>query len=76
MVWQVQCHLFLIFPTFVAKSRLFVVIFGMMIVNGMSTPNQESIRSMHKALFSNIDDDDGMAQTIATIQGLRGKHLI
>ncbi|KAK5799427.1 hypothetical protein F5H01DRAFT_357443 [Linnemannia elongata] len=42
-------------------------------VNGMSTPNQESIRSMHKALFSNIDDDDGMAQTIATIQGLRGK---
>ncbi|KAF9152028.1 hypothetical protein BG015_005882 [Linnemannia schmuckeri] len=39
--------------------------------NGMSTPNQESIRSMHKALFSNIDDDDGMAQTIATIQGLR-----
>lgn len=47
--------------------------FGMMIVNGMSTPNQESIRSMHKALFSNIDDDDGMAQTIATIQGIRGK---
>lgn len=44
----------------------------MMIVNGMSTPNQESIRSMHKALFSSIDDDDGMAQTIATIQGLRG----
>ncbi|OAQ35743.1 hypothetical protein K457DRAFT_132433 [Linnemannia elongata AG-77] len=46
-------------------------------VNGMSTPNQESIRSMHKALFSNIDDDDGMAQTIATIQGLReqGKNM-
>ncbi|KAF9091630.1 hypothetical protein BGX23_004987 [Mortierella sp. AD031] len=45
--------------------------------NGMSTPNQESIRSMHKALFSNIDDDDGMAQTIATIQGLReqGKNM-
>ncbi|KAF9540476.1 hypothetical protein EC957_004049 [Mortierella hygrophila] len=46
-------------------------------VNGMSTPNQESIKSMHKALFSNIDDNDGMAQTIATIQGLReqGKNL-
>ncbi|KAK3841490.1 MAG: hypothetical protein J3R72DRAFT_444977 [Linnemannia gamsii] len=45
--------------------------------NGMSTPNQESIRSMHKALFSNIDDDDGMAQTLATIHGLReqGKNL-
>ncbi|KAG0287225.1 hypothetical protein BGZ96_008823 [Linnemannia gamsii] len=45
-------------------------------VNGMSTPNQESIRSMHKALFSNIDDDDGMAQTIATIQGIRADVLI
>ncbi|KAK3821156.1 MAG: hypothetical protein J3Q66DRAFT_148338 [Benniella sp.] len=37
----------------------------------LSTPNQESIRSMHKALFGNIDDDDGMAQTISTLQGLR-----
>ncbi|KAF9995603.1 hypothetical protein BGZ80_002073, partial [Entomortierella chlamydospora] len=36
-----------------------------------STSNQESIKSMHKALFANIDDDDGMAQTIATLQGLR-----
>ncbi|KAF9111482.1 hypothetical protein BGX27_004846 [Mortierella sp. AM989] len=36
-----------------------------------STPNQESIKSMHKALFANIDDDDGMAQTISTLQGLR-----
>ncbi|KAF9135998.1 hypothetical protein BGW39_009050 [Mortierella sp. 14UC] len=46
-------------------------------VEGMSTPNQESIRSMHKALFSNIDEDDGMAQTVATIQGLReqGKNM-
>ncbi|KAF9923668.1 hypothetical protein FBU30_006256 [Linnemannia zychae] len=45
--------------------------------NGMSSSNQESIRSMHKALFANIDDDDGMAQTIATIQSLReqGKNM-
>ncbi|ORZ13832.1 hypothetical protein BCR41DRAFT_371353 [Lobosporangium transversale] len=40
-------------------------------VRGMSTPNQESIRSMHRALFANIDDEEGMAQTIATLQGLR-----
>ncbi|KAG0199085.1 hypothetical protein BGX28_007560 [Mortierella sp. GBA30] len=40
--------------------------------DGMSTPKQESIRTMHQALFANIDDDDGMAQTIATLQGLRG----
>ncbi|KAF9350560.1 hypothetical protein BGX26_011276 [Mortierella sp. AD094] len=36
-----------------------------------TTSNQESIKSMHRALFANIDDDDGMAQTIATLQGLR-----
>jgi hypothetical protein len=30
---------------------------------------------MHKALFSNIDDDDGMAKTIATLQGLRGESI-
>ncbi|KAF9181201.1 hypothetical protein BGZ51_005593 [Haplosporangium sp. Z 767] len=44
---------------------------------GISTPNHESIRAMHAALFSNIDGDDGMAQTIATLQGLReqGKNM-
>ena len=41
-------------------------------VGSMSTPNQESIKSMHRALFANIDEDDGMSQTIATLQGLRG----
>ncbi|KAF9961817.1 hypothetical protein BGZ72_001733 [Mortierella alpina] len=40
-------------------------------VDGMSTPKQESIRTMHQALFANIDEDDGMSQTIATLQGLR-----
>ncbi|KAG0018268.1 hypothetical protein BGZ81_010315 [Podila clonocystis] len=40
-------------------------------VRGKSTPNQESIKAMHKALFSNIDEEDGMVQAIATLQGLR-----
>ncbi|KAF9311445.1 hypothetical protein BG003_007422 [Podila horticola] len=40
-------------------------------VRGKSTPNQESIKAMHKALFSNIDEEDGMGQAIATLQGLR-----
>ncbi|KAI7829311.1 hypothetical protein BC939DRAFT_23051 [Gamsiella multidivaricata] len=26
---------------------------------------------MHQALFASIDEDEGMAQTIATLQGLR-----
>lgn len=43
------------------------------LVRGKSTPNQESIKAMHKALFSNIDEEDGMGQAIATLQGLRGK---
>ncbi|GJJ68035.1 alpha- and gamma-adaptin-binding protein p34 [Entomortierella parvispora] len=45
--------------------------------DGMSTPKQESIKTMHNALFSNIDGDDGMAQTIAILQGLReqGKNM-
>ncbi|KAF9004977.1 hypothetical protein BGZ52_008935, partial [Haplosporangium bisporale] len=40
-------------------------------VRGKPTPNQESIKAMHKALFSNIDEEDGMAQAISTLQGLR-----
>jgi len=40
--------------------------------DGMSTPKQASIKTMHDALFSNIDGDEGMAQTIAILQGLRG----
>ncbi|KAF9328556.1 hypothetical protein BG006_008286 [Podila minutissima] len=40
-------------------------------VRGKSTPKQESIKAMHKALFSNIDEEDGMAQAVATLQGLR-----
>ncbi|KAI1302811.1 hypothetical protein EDD11_005506 [Mortierella claussenii] len=45
-------------------------------VQGVSTPSQESIKSMHRALFANIDDDDGMAQTLATLQGLRGTSYL
>ncbi|KAG0317293.1 hypothetical protein BGZ99_006409 [Dissophora globulifera] len=40
-------------------------------LDDISTPNQESIRTMHKALFSNIDGDDGMSQTLSTLQNLR-----
>ncbi|KAG0046759.1 hypothetical protein BGZ83_008070 [Gryganskiella cystojenkinii] len=39
--------------------------------DGMSTPKQESIRTMHQTLFGNIDQDEGMAHTIAALQGLR-----
>ena len=45
------------------------------VVDGMSTPKQVSIRTMHQALFANIDEDDGMSQTIATLQGLRGMEI-
>ncbi|KAF9413237.1 hypothetical protein BGZ94_000803, partial [Podila epigama] len=45
--------------------------FGLDGEDDIPTPSQESIKSMHNALFANIDDEDGMDQAVATLQSLR-----